>query len=215
MKKDANPHLSFAFHIQYQCLGCACNAQALLSDGAASVTGPLGWGLALAGAIYVSGGVSGGHVNPAVSLGMASVGKLAWGKLFHYILAQYVGAFLGAAMAFGVYYEALHAKYSILVVTGNNGSASIFGTMPTSSGLTCFFDQMVATCFFLLIICAITDEKNMKVPSGLVPMAIGFTDLSLIILSFGYNCGAPLNPARDFAPRLFSSFAGWGADVFR
>ncbi len=49
---------------------------------------------------------------------------------------------------------------------------------------------------------------------GLVPIAIGVTDLGLIVFAFGFNCGAPINPARDFSPRLFSAMAGWGADVF-
>jgi glycerol uptake facilitator-like aquaporin len=49
---------------------------------------------------------------------------------------------------------------------------------------------------------------------GLVPIAIGVTDLGLMIFAFGYNCGAPINPARDFSPRLFSAMAGWGGDVF-
>ena len=121
---------------------------------------------------------------------------------------------MGSALTFGVYYEALHGKFQVLTI---NGTASIFGTIPSpySSVGTCFLDQLVATSFFLLIICAITDEKNMKVPKGLIPLAIGFTDLSLIILAFGHNCGSPLNPARDFAPRVFSSFAGWGSGVFR
>jgi len=61
---------------------------------------PWGWGMALTAAIYVCGGVSGGHVNPAVTLGMASVGKLAWKKVPIYFVAQYIGAFLGAMVTY-------------------------------------------------------------------------------------------------------------------
>lgn len=191
------------------------NAQTLLSGAVSSVTGPLGWGLALTAAIYVSGGVSGGHVNPAVTVGLASIGRISWDKCAHYMFAQYLGAFLGSALTFAVYYEALNTQYPSFEVTGANGTAGIFGTIPSSSVATCFLDQLVGTSFFLLLIAAITDEKNMKVPTGLIPIAIGFTDLSLIIFAFGYNSGAPLNPARDFAPRLLSSLVGWGSGVFR
>lgn len=191
------------------------NAQTLLSGAVSSVTGPLGWGLSLTAAIYVSGGASGGHVNPAVTIGLASIGRISWEKCAHYIAAQYLGAFAGSALTYFVYLESLTSKYPDFAITGVNGTAGIFGTIPTSSVATCFLDQTVAASFFLLLIAAITDEKNMKVPTGLIPFAIGFTDLTLIIFAFGYNCGAPINPARDFAPRLLTSIAGWGSGVFR
>jgi MIP family channel proteins len=176
---------------------------------------PWGWGMALTAAIYVCGGVSGGHVNPAVTLGMASVGKLPWRKVPHYFLGQYIGAFLGAVVTYIVYQEPLINKFGTLSVSGDNATAGIFGTFPTSSNGTCFLDQTIAVSFFLLLICAITDKNNMQTPKGLIPVAIGVCDLGLMIFSFGYNCGAPINPARDFAPRLFSSMAGWGSEVFR
>lgn len=176
---------------------------------------PWGWGMALTAAIYVCGGVSGGHVNPAVTLGMASVGKLPWRKVPHYFLGQYIGAFLGAVVTYLVYSEALTQNFATLSVAGPNGTAGIFGTIPNSKNGTCFLDQVVCVAFFLLLISAITDKNNMQTPKGLIPVAIGVFDLGLMIFAFGYNCGAPINPARDFAPRLFSSMAGWGSDVFR
>lgn len=122
---------------------------------------------------------------------------------------------MGAVVTYGIYSEAINNKYPDYYVIGANGTAGIFGTFPTSSVTTCFFDQIVATSFFLIIICAITDERNMKVPSGLIPIAIGFTDLTLMVLAFGYNCGSPINPARDFSPRILSSLLGWGSEVYR
>jgi glycerol uptake facilitator-like aquaporin len=66
---------------------------------------------------------------------------------------------------------------------------------------------------FLLCIMAITDRKNMGVPGGLEPVAFGLL-LVLLGLTFGANCGYPLNPARDLAPRLFTAVAGYGGDCF-
>ncbi|RWS12540.1 water-specific aquaporin-like protein [Dinothrombium tinctorium] len=162
-------------------------------------------------------GYGGGHVNPAVTLGLASVCKIKWYKIFHYFAAQYLGAFLGAAVTYGVYHEAITNTFGAELQTiGVNGTAGIFGTFSNEniSTSTAVIDQIVATAFFLLVINAITDEKNMACPKGLIPIAIGITDLGLLIFAFGYNCGAPINPARDFAPRVFTALAGWGNEVF-
>ncbi|RWS08020.1 water-specific aquaporin-like protein [Dinothrombium tinctorium] len=201
------------------CIGCASNAYVTVAKEAAigHVVGAFSWGLALTAAIYVTGGVSGGHVNPAVSLGLASVGKLEWRKLPHYFAGQYLGAFIGAVITYCVYYDPLTKVFGDnLQVSGPNATAGIFGTFPNenSSSGTCFLDQVVAVGFFLLLINAITDKKNMNCPKGLVPVAIGLCDLGLLVFAFGYNCGAPINPARDFAPRLLTLIAGWGPEVF-
>lgn len=123
---------------------------------------PITWGLALTVAIYVCGGVSGGHVNPAVTLGLASVNKIRWNKIFHYFAAQYLGAFIGSLLTYAVYAEAIHERGL------NKSTIGIFGTYSredVSTG-TALADQIICSAFFLLIICAITDEKNMNVPKG-------------------------------------------------
>jgi len=157
-------------------------------------------------------------VNPAVTLGMCSVGKLPWRKLPHYFAAQYLGAFAGAVVTYLVYREAIDQAFDgQLLVSGANGTAGIFGTFSganVSTGTACI-DQIVSVGFFLLLINAITDDRNMATPKGLVPIAIGVFDLGLCIFAYGYNCGAPINPARDLAPRVFTAMAGWGSDVFR
>lgn len=66
----------------------------------------------------------------------------------------------------------------------------------------------------LIVICAATDANILRVPPHSQPMIIGL-GIAAIILAFSHNCGAPLNPARDFAPRLFTAISGWGKDVFR
>ena len=85
--------------------------------------------------------------------------------------------------------------FSILRVAG------IFASYPLEhvGAGTLFFDQLIGTALLMIIIMAVTDDKNMKVPSGLVPLYIGL-GLTAIHLSFAYNAGCAINPARDFAP---------------
>src|SRR3954447_8914529 len=64
----------------------------------------LGWGLAVTMGIYVSGTISGAHLNPAVTIALAVTGRFPWSKCLHYIAAQFIGAFLGAALVFTVYH---------------------------------------------------------------------------------------------------------------
>jgi MIP family channel proteins len=166
-----------------------------------------GWGLAVTLGVLVSGGVSGGHINPAVTIALAAIGKFSWIKVLPYMLAQYVGAILASATVFGVYYEALvdfekragnaDGDYFLTPQT-----AGIWATYPAEylshqGGLA---DQIVGTGLLLLCICAITDARNMSVPKSLVPLYVGFVVLNIGVC-FGYNCGYAINPARDLGPR--------------
>jgi len=75
------------------------------------------------------------------------------------------------------------------------------------------WDQLFATAFFILAILAITDKNNSKLPNAVNAILIGCC-LIIVGTSFGINCGFAVNPARDFAPRLFTLMAGWGWKVF-
>ena len=153
-----------------------------------------GYGLALMVGILVSGGVSGGHLNPAVTLAMAAFKKCSWLQLPVYWAAQYLGAFCGAAVLYGIYADQLGNGLDL-------SSAGFFATFPSpeSSTVTLIFDQMLGTAILLLIIMAVTDPKNMGVSSGLVPLLIGL-GLSSIHFSLALNAGCAINPARDFSP---------------
>lgn len=173
-----------------------------------------GYGFALIMGILVSGGISGGHLNPAVTLTMAVLKKCKWIQVPVYMAGQYIGAFLASAVVYGNYADAIN-----MVEGGSNRTGStqgIFASYPftnQTSGLTLAFDQILGTALLLIIILAVTDEKNMKVISGLVPLLIGL-GLTAIHISFGLNAGCAINPARDFAPRLFTLMAGWGSGPF-
>uniref|UniRef100_G1NUU1 Aquaporin-3 n=1 Tax=Myotis lucifugus TaxID=59463 RepID=G1NUU1_MYOLU len=205
--------------LSFQVLGCGCVAQAVLSRGhfGGIVTINVGFAMAVVMAIYVTGGVSGGHINPAVSFAMCLFGRMKWFKFPFYVGAQFLGAFVGSAILFGIYYDGIMSfADGKLLIVGENATAIIFATYPAPylSLTNAFADQVMSTMFLLLVVFAIFDSRNWGVPKGLQPIAIG---LLIIVLSssLGLNCGCAMNPARDLSPRLFTALAGWGFDVFR
>jgi len=175
-----------------------------------------GYALAVAFAVYVCGGVSGGHINPAVTLGMAVIGRLKWVKVPVYMLAQYLGCFLGSAIVFGVYRDLIdHYAKSALETTGDLATAGIFATYPNPNVTitTALGDQILGTALLLIFVLALTDGKNSGPNKGFVPLLVGLAVLA-IGLSFGVNAGYAINPARDLGPRLFTLICGYGSQTF-
>ena len=164
----------------------------------------LGWGLAVTFGIYIAGTVSGAHLNPAVSLAMAATGRMPWSKVPHYVLGQFIGAFLGAALMFAVFYP----KW-ILVDPNLDHTTGIFCTFPAVPGFwPGFFDQVVGTALLLGLILAVVDKLNASPGANLAPFIIGLIVVAIGI-SFGGMNGYAINPARDFGPRLFAVVAGF------
>ncbi|XP_054858366.1 aquaporin-9 [Eublepharis macularius] len=199
-------------------LGCGCVAQTVLSKGVLGGAHMISVGFAMAVtiAIYVSGGVSGGHINPAVSFAMCLIGKLPWAKFPVYVFAQFLGAFFGAAAVFGINYDALmYYTEGNFTVTGPRSTAHIFATYPTEylSMTNGFADQVMSTAFLLLGVFAVFDPDNLGIPKGLEPIGVGLL-IILLTSSLAMNSGCAMNPARDLSPRLFTFLAGWGGEVF-
>ncbi|XP_012674837.1 aquaporin-9b [Clupea harengus] len=199
-------------------LGCGSVAQTVLSRGALGepLTIHIGFTLGVMLAVYMAGGVSGGHVNPAVSLAMVVLGKLPLKKFPVYVAAQFLGAFAGSCAVYGLYYDALiDYTNGVLTVTGENATANIFASYPAKhlSVLNGFADQVIGAATLVLCILAITDKKNIGAPKGMEPLVISLSILAIGV-SMGLNCGYPINPARDLGPRLFTAVAGWGFEVF-
>lgn len=173
-----------------------------------------GWAFAVAFAVYVAGGVSGAHINPAVTIAFAVRRKFPWNKVAPYIVAQVVGAFVGAALVFLVYRSAIGAYEAARKPAGHGvDSFSIFATFPApffnGSIWGPLIDQIVGTAFLLMFIVALIDARNTAVGSNLAPLLIGLV-VAAIGISYGANAGYAINPARDFGPRLFAWVAGWG-----
>ncbi|MGV8978815.1 MAG: MIP/aquaporin family protein [Cellulomonas sp.] len=176
-----------------------------------------GWAFAVAFGVYIAGGVSGAHLNPAVTLAFAVRRKFAWRKVLPYWGAQLAGAFAGAALVYLVYHDAIDAFNKASKTTrdaaGGLATFSIFATFPApyfNGGMVGpLIDQIVGTAFLLLLIVAVIDLRNTAVKANLGPFVIGIV-VAAIGISFGANAGYAINPARDFGPRLFAWMAGWG-----
>src|SRR5262252_5886177 len=129
----------------------------------------LGWGLAVTMGIYIAGRISGAHLNPAVTLTLAAFRGFPWSKVVPYIAVQTAGAFLGAALVFWNYRPAFLKADPLL-----NHTAGIFTTFPAFPELLSagFLDQTIGTALLLLMIFAITDERNQP-PLNLQPLMVG------------------------------------------
>jgi MIP family channel proteins len=176
----------------------------------------LGWGLAVMLGVYVSGGVSGAHLNPAVTLALALRRGFAWNKVPPFIVAQIAGAFAASALVYVTYYEAWSAyDGGVRQVLGESGTAGIFATYPKPylSLFGGFIDQVVGTALLMATILAVTDPHNNPTPAWLTPIIVGGIVVAIGV-AFGANAGYAINPARDLGPRLFTAVAGWGAGVF-
>src|SRR5437762_13898379 len=197
--------------------GVGVVAQVVLSRSAAGspLSINIAWGLAVTMGCYVSAGVTGAHLNPAVTLALAAHRRFPWRKVLPYSLAQVAGAFVASAVVFITYHEALAAfDGGVRQVLGPQGTAGIWATYPQPF-LSVFpggvVDQIVGTALLVAVIFAITDNRNSPAPAGLVPVVVGLLVLA-IGASFGYNSGYAINPAREFGPPLFTFLAGWGSE---
>ncbi|KAF4523345.1 hypothetical protein B566_EDAN005499 [Ephemera danica] len=182
-----------------QFLGNSSVAQAVLSSQSHGqfFTINIAYGLAVTLAVLVAGGVSGAHLNPAVTLALALVGKFPFRKIPHYMIAQYLGAFVSAAVTLLVYQDAMYNfDQGNRQILGPQGTGGIFATYPQTfvSLEVGLIDQIVATAILLLLICAITDPRNCRVSSGLAPLLVGLT-VVCIGMALGFNCGYAINPA--------------------
>jgi MIP family channel proteins len=178
----------------------------------------VGWGLGVTMGVYVAAGVSGAHLNPAVTVALAAFRGFPWRKVLPYSAAQLAGAFAASAVIFATYHEALaHFDGGVRQIAGPQGTAGIWATYPQQflsavpGGLV---DQIVGTALLVAVIFAIGDRRNTPPAPAIAPVVVGFLVMA-IGMSFGYNAGYAINPARDFGPRLFTAIAGWGSDVFR
>jgi MIP family channel proteins len=185
-----------------------------------------GWGLAVALAVYLSGRLSGGHVNPAVTLALAARGDFPWSRVLPYWIAQLAGAIVGASLVYVDYADAfLSFEHDHQLIRGAMaggklvgpaaGGAGIFATYPAfDTTWRNFLSEFMATAVLLLGVRALTDRRN-AAPGGYVePLALGAL-VWAIGLSLGGLTGYAINPARDLGPRLASAVFGWGPAVFQ
>jgi glycerol uptake facilitator protein len=174
-----------------------------------------GWCVAVVLGIYVAGGVSGAHINPAVTISLAVKRGFPWAKVPHYITAQFLGAFTAAAVVYLNYKDPIkgyeHATGAVRGQTSSIASYSIFATFPSGyfhNYMGPFIDEMIGTALLVGVVLAVIDNLNLPPKGNLAPWIIGII-VAGIGMSYGANTGYAINPARDFGPRLFAYFAGW------
>lgn len=173
----------------------------------------MAWGMAVTLSIYVTGSISGTHGNPAVTLSLALFRGFPWKKVLPYSIAQVIGGFVGAAIVYLLYAPVIdHFNAAHQLTREAGGAAGVFFTHPglAITPMHALLDQIVLTAFLMLGIFAITEKYNEMAPganSG--ALMIGLL-VATIGASMGYLEAWALNPARDFGPRLFTFFAGWG-----
>ncbi|XP_070691298.1 aquaporin-10a [Pempheris klunzingeri] len=167
-------------------------------------------------AMYLTKGITGAHLNPAVTLSFCVLEQVPWGRLVPYCLSQLLGAYMASGLVYLVYYDAImDFSGGVLTVYGPNETASIFATYPSqyvTLGRS-FLDQVVGTGMLMLCILCLDEKRNTPAPSELIPAIVAVIVLG-ISMSMSANCGAAINPARDLGPRLFTLSAGWGTEVF-
>ncbi|MCR4405690.1 MAG: aquaporin family protein [Anaerolineae bacterium] len=174
-----------------------------------------GWAMAVMVAVYVTGGVSGAHINPAVTLALAVKRGFPWAKVVPYWIAQIVGAFLGALGVYLCYFDGLVAAGMPNVWC--TGPGSVFGqafwggTGAASVGAyslgIAVVTEIFGTAVLLWGVLASGDTKNLGVGANLGPMVVALTVLA-VGLCLGGPSGYSINPARDFGPRLFGLLVG-------
>jgi glycerol uptake facilitator protein len=176
----------------------------------------IGWAFAVIVAVYVSAGVSGAHLNPAVTVALAVKRGFPWSQVLPYILAQIVGAFLGALGVYLCYGDGLRAAGLPNVWCTGPGSIfgnAFWGTGPSSAAaggysfITALITEIIGTAVLLWGILASGDAKNTGLMHNLGPFLVGGTVLA-VGLSLGGPSGYAINPARDFGPRLFGTITG-------
>lgn len=175
----------------------------------------VGWAFAVIVAVYVSGGVSGAHINPAVTIALAVKRGFPWGKVGPYIIAQLIGAFLGAAGVYLVYMEGLaEAGMPNVWCTGPGsvfGASFWGGAGAAATGSYSLLNASIAEFFGTMVllwgVLASGDEKNMGLKNNMGVFLVGFTVLA-VGLSLGGPSGYSINPARDLGPRIFGTLVG-------
>lgn len=198
------------------------------------------WGMGVTLAVYTVGGISGAHINPAITVALATWGKFPWREVPAFVGSQLAGAFLAAAALFFFYGPQLAEREAAKGIqraeAGGFLTAMCYGEFypnPAPIASTpepfvpadwekmsrrvthaiAFSAEVLATAVLALVVFALTDPRNEGgPPTRLAPLFIGLT-VALLISIIGPLTQCCLNPARDFGPRLFTYVAGWGSQA--
>jgi len=180
--------------------------------------GSCSWGIGVMLGVYVAG-CAGGHLNPAITFVNCLFRKFPWWKFPIYACAQVAGCFCGAAVIYGNYKSAIDVYEGgshLRTVPGysDTATAGVFCTYPqpflTKTGQ--FFSEIVSSTVLVFVIFALKDDANLGA-GNMVPLGLFFLIFG-IGATLGWETGYAINLARDFGPRLFTYFVGYGNEVW-
>lgn len=181
-------------------------------------------------AIYVAGGVSGAHLNPAISLMLYIYRGFPLAKMPTYIVAQFIGAILATLTTFTIFRPGLLALQAqkmtiqgqnrIIIEASSLPDASVvlanFLTFPrhawVSTG-TAFLTELVGTTILAVAVLALGDDTNAPPGAGMNAFIVGLL-IAVLGMAFGYNTGLAMNPVRDFGPRVALTMLGYGSKPY-
>jgi glycerol uptake facilitator len=154
-----------------------------------------GWGMAVAMAVYAVGRFSGAHLNPAVTVGLAINGTIAWHQIWGYFAGEFCGAFIGAILVWAAYFNHWEP-------TEDPGlKLAVFCTAPAIRNTVANLVTEIIGTFMLVFVILALGGNNIAGSAGTVPLIVG-----LLVLAIGLSLGGPtgyaINPARDLGPRI-------------
>ncbi len=163
-----------------------------------------GWGFAVMTGVFVAGPISGAHLNPAVTLGLAMGGIFPWAKVGIYIAGQMIGALLGALLVWLSYYDHYQLEEDKGGILATFSTAPAIRKMPKN-----FITEVIGTFVLIYVIFHITgfqfqapDREGVEIGLG----SIGALPVAFLVVGIGLSLGGPtgyaINPARDLGPRI-------------
>lgn len=196
--------------------GVGGNLQATVTNNAGGSYESLSfaWGFGCMLGVYVAGGISGGHINPAVTISMAIFRKFPWKKVPVYIVAQICGAFFGGALAYGYFWSSITEFEGGPTIRTAASGACLF-TNPRSyvTWRNAFFDEYIGTAMLVGCLMALLDDSNAPPANGMTAFIVGLL-VAAIGMALGFQTSFTINPARDLGPRIFSAMVGYGRHPF-
>ncbi|KAI1340825.1 MIP family channel protein [Xylariaceae sp. FL0016] len=182
------------------------------------LSGRLTWAIGVACAVWISGGVSGGHCNPTITLVLAIFRGFPLRKVPGFIFAQVLGAAFAAFVVYANYTHSIslfEGGDAIRTVTGPHATAGLFFTFPATqlSNVSAFYSEFLGSAVLVALVFALADKGNMSPPARTQPFAM-FLVIVGIGSALGVNTGYAMNGARDTGPRLALWTIGYGREVW-
>ncbi len=214
--------------------GCGLIFSAILFNGIGDLlSAGLGWGFAVAIAVYAAASLSGAHFNPAITLGLAITGRFPWSHVLQYWVAQIVGGVLGGLALVAFFWDALlgFAEKNALTVSGAAGSEKLammlvpysphpwivgidqaaYDAVPIWRG---FLAEALCTMILMAFILILLEKRSVNAPAGwFFPISLGVL-VTMIVMIDAPLTMTSLNPARDLGPRIVAWFMGFGSVAF-